>query len=281
MKRTYTILLALSASLLLLSGCKGKKHEEIDLSSIHTSAVSNETLASEPTKEPEETEGTKEDDKSPSDKESVAQISSAIETYHPDDNKNLSLSYPVVSNMTDSKKQEEVNKLLLSNVTAYYEALTGQETPSSMDVTCKVANLDRNRLTAVYTGTYKTEGGAYPVNLFFTNTIDLQQVKSLGINDYSDAYTMAGYLKSDDVQFDRAGSELTKSLLAYRAEQSLEDYTALLNGADFPLSSADAGKETTLPQSFSYMDQSTLYFSIPVPHALGDYAIVAFPIDGK
>lgn len=286
LKRPYSILFVFTASLLILSGCKGKKHEEIDLSSIHTSAVSKETLADE-TSSSQETSSVPEDSSkaegsSSKDKETIAQISSQIQTYHPENNKDITLSYPIVSNMTDSQKQEEVNQLLKSNVEDYYHALTNMEVPASMEVTCRVESLDRNRLTAVYTGSYLTEGAAYPVNLFFSNTVDLQQVKSLGLNDYSDAYTMAGYLKSDDVQFYQAGAELTKALLEYRAEQTIEDYTALLNQADFPLmSAASAGKTAEIPQSFSYLSQSVLYFSIPVPHALGDYAIVAFPMDGK
>lgn len=286
LKRAYSILFVFTASLLILSGCKGKKHEEIDLSSIHTSAVSKETLADETSSTQDKAsvpeDFTEPESASSNGKETIARISSQILTYHPENNKDITLSYPVVSNMTDPQKQEKVNQLLRNNAEDYYHALTGEKAPTSMKVTCRVESLDRNRLTAVYTGSYLAEGAAYPVNLFFSNTVDLQQVKSLGLNDYSDAYTMAGYLKSDDVQFYGADDELTKALLDYRAKQTLEDYTALLNQADFPLASGEsAGKAAEVPPSFSYLSQSVLYFSIPVPHALGDYALIAFPVDGK
>ena len=64
---------------------------------------------------------------------------------------------------------------------------------------------------------YTPKGGSYPINVFYTNTVDLQQVKSLGINDYSDAYTMAGYLMSEDVEFYQVSEGLKNSLLAHRA----------------------------------------------------------------
>ena len=51
----------------------------------------------------------------------------------------------------------------------------------------------------------------------------------------------------------------------------MKDRALVFNSADFPLSS-----ETQWPESFSYEKQGTIYFSLPVPHALGDYVLVAF-----
>ena len=104
------------------------------------------------------------------------------------------------------------------------------------------------------------------------------EIRSLGFNDYSDAYTMAGYVMSEDVEFFGADPLLTEELLKYRADQSLEYFTALFNQADFPL---DPDGDAAFPESFSYTGGSMLYFSIPVPHALGDYALIQFPLDGK
>ena len=81
-----------------------------------------------------------------------------------------------------------------------------------------------------------SNGAAYPVSVFYTNTVDLNQVRNLGLSDYTDGYTMAGYVL-----------------------------------ADFPLAS-----DTVWPESFSYENHGTICFSVPVPHALGDYVIVAF-----
>lgn len=274
MKRKFSILLLLAGSIFLLNGCK-KKHETVDLSSIHTTAAVKETMA--PTTAQEEETTTEEETASSSSTE-ASQISSQILSYHPEDKDAVTIAYPEISNMNDSAKQDQVNQLLKDNASALYNSIEA-DTLSAMDIKCKVESLDRNRVTAVYTGSYTLKEGAYPVSVFFANTIDLQQVKSLGINDYSDAYTMAGYLMSDDVEFYQVNGELKNALLEYRATQTIESYTNLFNEADFPLKSSD--KEGAFPESFSYLNQSTLYFSIPVPHALGDYAIVSFPIDGK
>lgn len=276
MKRKISAVLLLACSIFLLNGCK-KKHEEVDLSSIHTTAA-RETMAPTTAKE-EETTTVPETEETTKASDDASQISSRTLSYHPQDNANITISYPEISNMSDSGKQEQVNKLLMENASALYASMEADGSLESMEIKCNVEALDRNRATVVYTGSYKLKDGPYPVSVFFTNTVDLQQVKSLGINDYSDAYTMAGYLMSDDVQFYQVNDSLKNSLLEYRATQTIEDYTNLFNQADFPLKASDG--TAVFPESFSYLNQSTLYFSIPVPHALGDYAIVSFPMDGK
>ena len=271
MKRTYILPLLVLSSSLAIFGCT-KKHEEVDLSGIHTTAA-KETMA--PTTAAVEVTTAAETQDSPeTSKDPSANVSAEIETFKEG---TVSIQYPVVSNLSDSKTQDKVNELLFANATAITSYFTEEE-GVTLDITCKVISVDRSRLTAVYKGTSTVQGAAYPTNLFYTNTVDLKQVKSLGFNDYADAYTMAGYLMSDDVKFYQAGAELTQALLEYRAASSVEEYTQIFNRADFPLSSAP---DALFPESFSYTHEGILYFSIPVPHALGDYAIVTFNIDGK
>lgn len=93
----------------------------------------------------------------------------------------------------------------------------------------------------------------------------------MGLNDFTDAYTMAGYVLSEDVRFPKLNAEETSAALEYRSTQSMEALTAVFENTDFPLS----GKETW-PESFSYEKQGRIYFSLPIPHALGDYVIVEF-----
>lgn len=41
-------------------------------------------------------------------------------------------------------------------------------------------------------------GAAHPSDLFYTTTVDLNKGTLQGLSDYADAYTMAGYILSDD-----------------------------------------------------------------------------------
>ena len=86
---------------------------------------------------------------------------------------------------------------------------------------------------------------------------------------------MAGYVMSEGCQFDGLDGETEKAVREYIAGQSMDYFTELFRGADFPL------KGDTFPESFSYETEGDIFFSIPVPHALGDYAIVKFTPDTK
>lgn len=275
MKHAYIIPALILCSSLAMAGCKGR-HQEADLSGIHTSAA-RETMSTTAAPAVEVTTAAETVPVSKPSDDSSGNVSAKIETYKDTSNGSVSIQYPVVSNLSDAKTQTAVNELLLTNATAILTAMPEDE-PVTLDITCQVISVDRSRITAVYKGTRQVEGGPYPVNVFYTNTVDLKLVKSLGFNDYADAYTMAGYLMSDDVAFYQASSETTRSLLAHRSTSSVEEYTQLFNKADFPLSTAE---DAVFPESFSYTHEGVLYFSIPVPHVLGDYAIVTFDIDGK
>lgn len=281
MRRTYIMPLLILTSSVMLMSCK-KKQDDTDLSGIHTTAQAPKETMAAATSAPVEVTTAAETTKAAQEAETgsdgaLANVSANIETFQDSSAGSVSIQYPVVSNLSDPQTQKAVNELLFNNATAIAGFVT-KDGPGTIDITCKVISVDRSRLTAVYKGTAQAQGSAYPTNVFYTNTVDLKQVKSLGFNDYSDAYTMAGYLMSDDVEFYQAAPELTQALLNHRASMSVEQYTQIFDQADFPLSSQEGA---SFPESFSYTHEGVLYFSIPVPHALGDYAIVTFNIDGK
>ena len=241
-----------------------KTPEKADLSTIHTEAATEapkETLpAATQTPETEETTEGQED--------AASSVSASIETYT---SGKVSIQYPAVDQMDDASKKDKINELLKTNALSFIKANDIDETNDTLDIKCKVISVDRKRLTATYTGTLSAKGAAHPVNLFYSNTVNLLQAQNLGLDDFTDAYTMAGYVLSDDVKFSGISSDVEAQVLSYRSSMDLDSLTAVFNSADFPLSS-----ETQWPESFSYEKQGTIYFSLPVPHALGDYVLVAF-----
>lgn len=272
MKKAAIILLFALSCTSLLSGCKSK-HEKIDLSSIHTTAApenTRETMA-DPTIETE-APGTKETGSS---SESAAETKAAVKA---DISKytsgKVSIEYPVVSNTGDSEKEKKINELLKTNALSLVTDNEMDEASTTVNIKCKVISIDRRRLTATYTGSYALENAAFPVNVFYTNTLDLSKCDNLGFNDYSDAYTMAGYVLSGDCTFYNVSAELEKALMEHKNTQDIDYYTNLFNKADF-------GNSDTFPESFSYENQGVVYFSIPVPHALGDYAVIKFTTESK
>jgi len=238
--------------------------QKADLSTIHTEASAEaepETMA--PT-----TEAASEAAATPEHTGTASSIAADIKTYT---SGNISIQYPVIHMTDDPKKQEQVNALLKSNALSVIKAHGIDNTKDTLSVKCKVISVDRKRLTATYTGSLTADGAANPLNLFYSNTVNLLQIQDLGMDDFSDAYTMAGYVLSDDVKFSGISSDVETEVLKYRSAWDIDTLSRILGGADFPLDS-----ETQWPESFSYEKQGTIYFSIPVPHSLGDYVLVSF-----
>lgn len=293
MKR-YAIILTLSlCCVLALGGCGKKKQDKTDLTSTHTTAAETmspttasadskkETTASRGTEEKENgTSREKDETKKP---EAAASVSASIHTYVTG---KISVEYPVVSNLSQTSVQEKVNQLLHDHALEFIKAYGVDEAKDTLSVKCRVVSADRRRLTAVYTGSYMSEGGAHPVSLFYTNTIDTALGEDMGLTDYADPYTLAGYVLSGDCRFENADSGLEKELMALKNETDIETYTEMFRRADFPWkapanASVKSDETVEFPEVFSYEDQGTIYVSIPVPHVLGDYVLISYTPDTK
>lgn len=240
-----------------------KTPDKADLSTIHTQAPTEAPRETLPTSQAPETQETTEGRE-----DTGSSVTADLKTYT---SGKVSIQYPAVDQIEDEARQEKVNGLLKDNALSIIKAYGIDESKDTLDIKCKVISVDRKRLTATYTGSLAAEGAAHPVSLFYTNTVNLLQAQDLGLDDYTDAYTMAGYVLSDDVRFSGISSDMEAELLNYRSTLDIDTLTAVFDGADFPLSS-----ETQWPESFSYEKQGTIYFSMPVPHAMGDYVLVAF-----
>lgn len=239
--------------------------DKLDISTIHTEAPT-ETMA--PTTQAVTTEAPTAAEKTPEDAGTATSVTATLNTYT---SGKVSIQYPIVDKMGDADMQTKVNDLLKSNALSFIKANGVDEAKDTLSVKCEVISVDRKRLTATYTGTYSADGAAHPVNVFYANTVNLSQALDLGFSDFTDAYTMAGYVLSDDVEFAGLSAEEAKAVLEYRSTLTLEGLTETFNNADFPLASADKW-----PESFSYEKRGTVCFTLPVPHALGDYVIVTF-----
>lgn len=292
MKR-YTVILTLSlVCALSLAGCGKKNQDKTDLTSTHTTAAetmsptttaaeTKETTAAD--KETTDAAGgeTKKDDSKKAD--SASSVTTSIHTYTTG---NISVEYPVVSNLSKAAVQEKINKLLNEHALEFIKAYGVNESKDSLTVKCRVVSADRRRLTAVYTGSYMPEGGAHPVSLFYTNTIDTALGEDMGLTNYADPYTLAGYVLSGDCQFADADAALEKELMKVKNDTDIETYTEMFRRADFPWkapknTSKDSDEAVKFPEVFSYEEQGTIYVSIPVPHALGDYALIKYTPDTK
>ncbi len=283
-----TICLLTLTAACLAAGCR--KREKIDLTTTEAATAAPETMSPESAPAARQTSaaGTMESsqDSSVSGTQSGTQASSAVKKVTARINTytsgNVSLQYPSVQNLDDEEQTGKVDALLKENALSILNAWGINDTDDTLDVKCQIMSADRNYVTAVYTGTITRKGAAYPANIFYSNTVNIRKISNVKLTDFVDYYTMAGYVLSDDCEFYNASEELTAELMKAKNEKTIEQYSELFKNADFPLKN-DAGGEGfgTFPGTFSYEHEGTIFFSIPVSHALGDYAIVKYTPDTK
>jgi len=263
-RRAGMVALAVVMGACLSTGCKKKKPEKIDLGSIHTSEA--ETQAPETT----ETASTQAESTTAA-TEAAKKISAKINTYT---SGKVSIQYPSVENLEDQEKTAAIDKLMKDNALSFIAAKGLNEAEDAVSIQCDVLSADRNRITVTYSGTVQKKGEADATAVFFSNTVDVKEAKDLGFDKFADPYTMAGYVLSGDCIFPFASADQTQALMSWKNKKSLDEYTKLFNQADFPFTGE-------FPQSFSYEQEGDIYFSIPMSHELGDYAIVVYMPDNK
>lgn len=260
--RKKQLLFAVCACMLLFTGCKSK--EKIDLSSTHTTAEATTEVAKETmpaTTAPETT------------KAASAAVETSMETYK---NQKISIQYPAVSNLSDESMEQKVNTLLKDNALSVIKGYEMDESKDSLTVTAKVISVNRKRIVITYEGIYTPDQAAHPVNLFYSNTVDLDGARNLGLNDYADAYTVAGYIVSGDYKFANVTGDLEKA-----ARESLKTGSHTVDSYYDMLSKADFSSSDNFPKVFSYEEQGTVFISIPVEHSLGDYVLIKYIPDNK
>ena len=270
MKRLVKTITLISFSALILCSCKSKQPQEIDLSSIHTTAAPTKESAAPETKPPAPETTTAASDKGNS--STKPGVSASLGTYQSGD---ISIEYPVVSHMDDSELEKTVNEQLKSNAMAVIKGYDVKEDSDTLKVQCKVITADRKGITVTYTGSYNAKGAAHPVNIFYTNTINLNNGADVGLADYGDAESLAAYVQSDDCQFYGVSSDVETAAREYLAKQKASELQSIFEKADFPINGS------SFPESFSYEKQGVIYVSVPVPHAVGDYVLVKFTPETK
>lgn len=259
-KRNLLILAALLAC--AVSGCKTK--DPVDVSSLHTTAA-RETLKEQ---EPEETAAALLDQETKPD-QSSAGLSTELkrETIG-----KAAIQYPVLSNYKDSSLEQKANALIRSNAMQIASICSDQD----ITVQAKVETVNLRRITILYTG--ETADGE---RLFFSNTIDLETIQNLGLSDFTDPYTIAGYLVSGEYQLrEQQGDEAAIRSYLNQPEKTIEYYYSMLQEADFSTDSKDS-TEQTLPSVFSYEKQGVIYLALPLPKQLGSYVLIHYSPDNK
>lgn len=260
-----------------IAGCK--KKEPVDLSSLHTTAaVERETMPASTETPTAETKESSANDKSEDSQYSVkTEIKSLTE-------KNVSIEYPEISNMKDTEKQKQVNELIKLNAQAIRNLYPADKEGQSLSVKSTVESSNLKRITITYQGLYKD--AATSKKFFYSNVIDLETIQSLRLSDYSDVYTVAGYIASGDYKLEEVTAADEKKIRdsINASGKTTDSYYKELGTSDFSNSYSAQGvayTSQTWPKYFSYEKQGIVYISVPVADELGSYAIIRYSPDNK
>ncbi|RHV63083.1 hypothetical protein DXB18_14470 [Clostridium sp. OM02-18AC] len=284
LKYTMTITLLALATACLATGCK-KKHDKIDLSGSQAAESTVQTApaattaseenssenqtAQEITIEPAiehaagQSQGT-----SAGGSATASSLSVKTETYQ---NGNVSIQYPVIS---DSSVNAEINAHLKENALSILKAYEIDETKDTVTITCKILSATKNRITVRYEGDCAGPDSMHPTAVFYTNTVNLSSGADIGLSKLVDPSTLAAYVLSDDCTFPEADAEIAAAAKEFLASMDQAYYTDLFQHADFPYSG-------TFPECFSYEFEGSVYVSLPVAHAIGDYILAVYTPENK
>lgn len=148
------------------------------------------------------------------------------------------------------------------------------ETNDTLSITCRILSATKTRITVRYEGSYMPDGGAHPTTVFYTNTVNVSSGSDISLSSLVDPATLASYVLSDDCTFPEADAETAAAAKTFLKEEELSYYTTLFQNADFPY-------QGTYPECFSYEYEGSIYFSLPVPHALGDCILAVYTPENK
>ena len=177
--------------------------------------------------------------------------------------KDVRISYPVISGLSDKNKEYRINKIIRDNALKGLNYYVDDE-----DIDLKIVyevKLNNSRyLSIIYYGVGYFPKDAHPTNHFYTTNIDIENGCIVRLNDIvSVGKDLATKIKSGEYIPTTNVDEL-KNILATMNVDSI--YENLLNADDLD-------RIGTEHQSnyFSYINEDSIGISIEVPHAIGDH----------
>ena len=271
---------------LSITACK--KHEAVDISGIHTSAAETmaETTAGETKADP-----AADDSKSDSSKTDASKTGSSEVETQKDSNVSdalsvkskiatektgkVSIEYPILSNLRKESMTQAVNELLKKEATAIITDWELDTEKDEVSINCDLVSLDKDRAVFTFRGMVNVADTAYPSNVWYAVSVNLNTASPIGLTAYADADSIAEYLSSDGIEV-IGPSDISAEIKDFIKSSGKEFWQSVFAECDFT-STADG----TFPQAFSYEKDGDIFLIVPVSHAAGDYALIRYSPETK
>ncbi|OMD43203.1 hypothetical protein BSK56_24185 [Paenibacillus borealis] len=176
--------------------------------------------------------------------------------------KDISIRYPQVTGIDDSKKEEKINKLLkFEALVPLDDDLSSTEGYDlSMDIDYEVTWKSENLLSVQYKGFSYSDEAAYPLDLFYTINVDIKYGKKVGLSDVIKLDTRFVHIFREHLA-KNIQDDVVKSYFLERT--SSEELLKYLNGADSSFEISNF--------AFSYFTKDSLGISLAALHGTGDH----------
>lgn len=177
--------------------------------------------------------------------------------------KEITIVYPQITNLDDNNKQKSINDILRSEalvVLDFYE----DSKDVSLVINYKIAWQGKNILSVQYSGIANEKNAAYPLRLFYTSNININDGSKIRLKDF--VKIDKGFVerfknfKVKDPDINQASASAFNYIIDTCSEEDLIRY---FEGAD---SSYENSAFT-----FSYFTKDAIGISIETPHAVGDH----------
>lgn len=219
-----------------------------------------------------ETESTAEE----ASKEEMTTLHREIDIQYFED-KSISITYPILKNIGTPEIEAKVNEQLKQDALRVLEFYNVNAESDTMNIMSEISGIEEEWISVIYTGEYMSQGAAHPELIFYSSNINLTTGEHIQINEImsiSELIELIAKSKSYEIIMMEENEALEKDLKKFIEELGEEEWKVLLEKADFGNSSYDS-----YPECFTYRQQEKgdivhLYIAIPVPYALGNYAIL-------
>ncbi|MFP4698373.1 MAG: hypothetical protein ACLFMO_06670 [Eubacteriales bacterium] len=185
--------------------------------------------------------------------------------------KNINVIYPSIVGLEAVDRQNIINKLLREEALSFVDIMEESKDTLNYELDYSVVFQDNNIISIIFKGYRYMEEAPYPVDVFYSINVDLNNGKKLVLGDmvsidenFVNLYIE--YLKKDK------GEELKNYACEYLLNSlSSENFTNGFRESDRLYGSSK--------YVYSYFTGSKIGISWEVPHSVGDHVEVEIPIE--
>ncbi len=188
------------------------------------------------------------------------------------------ISYPVFS-FQKTIDANAINQQIKEDALRILEYFDVNMESDTLDITYEIADITKDWISIVYSGSYSRADAAYPTAVKYTSNLSLKDGLHLQISQMRPVEELAQKIVEGNYRVIGESEELKTAIREMIAGLDLAELIQYLEAADFGMESYEA-----YPEWFSFWNtiegETQISIIMPVVHALGDYAVLEIFSEG-